>query len=124
MNCSVRNDRNPSKAQADSPATGHDLSRLRVARNHSTFIALPCAVYGRINILRAGVLILLAVVGGGCATFHLTQEPFAPKGKTLTVISGLTNAGSLTVAQALGDEVGKGSRCNVWFASSPRRLMP
>ena len=69
MNCSVRNDRNPSKAQADSPATGHDLSRLGVARNHSTFIALPCAVYGRINILRAGVLILLAVasIGGACA---------------------------------------------------------
>ena len=66
-----------------------------------------------IRIVWAGLMICLAIASGGCSTFHLTQEPFQPKGKTLAVISGLTNAGSLTVAQALGDELGKASRFQV-----------
>ena len=55
----------------------------------------------------------LALILSGCATFHLTQEPFQPKGKKLAVISGLTNASSLDVAQALGEELGKTSRFHV-----------
>lgn len=78
----------------------------------------------RIPIVRAGVMMLIAVVGGGCATFHLTQEPFAPKGKTLAVISGLTNAGSLTVAQALADELGTASRFQVLSQAQVARAVP
>ena len=55
----------------------------------------------------------LALILSGCATFHLTQEPFQPKGKKLAVISGLTNASSLDVAQALGEELGTTSRFHV-----------
>ena len=55
----------------------------------------------------------ITLVLSGCATFHLTQEPFQPKGKKLAVISGLTNAGSLSVAEALSDELGKASRFHV-----------
>ena len=46
----------------------------------------------------------------GCATFHLTQEPFHPKGQKLAVIAGLTNPSSLQAAQALVEELGKTSR--------------
>ena len=55
----------------------------------------------------------LGLVVSGCATFHLTQEPFQPKGKKLAVISGMTNASSLSLAEALGDELGKASRFQV-----------
>jgi hypothetical protein len=50
-----------------------------------------------------------ALILSGCATFHLTQEPFQPKGKRLAVIAGLTNPSSLLIARALGDELGKAS---------------
>ena len=60
-----------------------------------------------------GSAVGLALIISGCATFHLTQEPFQPKGKKLAVISGLTNASSLGVAQALGEELGKTSRFQV-----------
>ena len=59
--------------------------------------------------LAIGIALLLS----GCATFHLTQEPFQPKGKKLAVIAGLTNPSSLQIAQALGDELGKTSQFQV-----------
>jgi hypothetical protein len=68
--------------------------------------------------------IAIALVVGGCATFHLTQEPFQPKGKKLAVISGLTNASSLSVAQALGDELGKASRFQVLSQKEVARAIP
>lgn len=60
-----------------------------------------------------GAAIGLALIISGCATFHLTQEPFQAKGKKLAVVSGLTNASSLGVAQALGEELEKASRFHV-----------
>ena len=60
-----------------------------------------------------GPAIGLALIMSGCSTFHLTQEPFQPKGKKLAVISGLTNASSLDVAKALSEELGKTSRFHV-----------
>ena len=69
-------------------------------------------------------MIGLAICAGGCATFHLTQEPFEPKGKKLAVISGLTNAGSLTVAQALGEEFGKTSRFQVLSQTQIAQAVP
>lgn len=71
-----------------------------------------------------GAIIGLAIFAGGCATFHLTQEPFEPKGKKLAVISGLTNAGSLTVAHALGDELGKASRFQVLSQAQIAQAVP
>jgi hypothetical protein len=59
--------------------------------------------------MRGLAIIGLALVVTGCATFHLIQEPFQPKGKKLAVVAGLTNASSLTVAKSLGDELGKTS---------------
>lgn len=50
---------------------------------------------------------------GGCATFHLTQEPFRNNGKKLAVIAGLTNPGSLQAAQALSEAVEQASRFQV-----------
>ena len=61
----------------------------------------------------AGMVIGAALFFSGCATFHLTQEPFQPKGKKLAVIAGLTNPSSLQAAQALADEVGKASQFQV-----------
>jgi hypothetical protein len=63
--------------------------------------------------MQFGSAIAFALFLSGCATFHLTQEPFQPKGKKLAVISGLTNASSLSVAQVLGDELGKTSHFHV-----------
>ncbi len=62
-----------------------------------------------------GALILAgaAFFLGGCATFHLTEEPFKPKGKKLAVIAGLTNPSSLQAAQALGEELGKASQYQI-----------
>ena len=61
----------------------------------------------------AGMVVSVALFFSGCATFHLTQEPFQPKGKKLAVIAGLTNPSSLQAAQALADEVGKASQFQV-----------
>ena len=66
----------------------------------------------------------LAVITSGCATFHLTQEPFQPKGRKLAVISGLTNPSSLLVAQALGDELGKTSRFQVLSQRQVAQAIP
>ncbi len=49
----------------------------------------------------------------GCATFQLTEEPFAPKGKTFAVVAGLTNPGSLQATHALTSELGKTSQFQV-----------
>ena len=62
---------------------------------------------------RSWLAIGIALLLSGCATFHLTQEPFQPKGKKLAVIAGLTNPSSLQIAQALGDELGKTSQFQV-----------
>jgi hypothetical protein len=59
--------------------------------------------------LAVGVALLLS----GCATFHLTQEPFQPKGNKLAVIAGLTNPSSLQAAQALANEIGQSSQFQV-----------
>jgi hypothetical protein len=66
----------------------------------------------------------LALILSGCATFHLTQEPFQPKGKKLAVISGLTNASSLGVAQALGEELGKTSQFQVLSQKQIAQAVP
>lgn len=66
----------------------------------------------------------VTLVLSGCATFHLTQEPFQPKGKKLAVISGLTNASSLSVAQALGDELGKTSRFQILSQKQVAQAIP
>lgn len=60
-----------------------------------------------------GMAVVVTVCASGCSTFHLTQEPFKPKGKKLAVIAGLTNPSSLQAAQALADEVGKASQFQV-----------
>jgi hypothetical protein len=60
----------------------------------------------------------------GCATFHLTQEPFRNNGKKLAVIAGLTNPSSLQAAQALADEVGKASRFQVLPQTHVARAIP
>ena len=55
----------------------------------------------------------MALLFSGCATFHLTENPFTPKGKKLAVIAGLTNAHSLQAAQDLAEELRKTSRFQV-----------
>jgi hypothetical protein len=67
-----------------------------------------------------GLVLLLS----GCSTFHLTQEPFHPKGKKLAVVSGLTNASSLSIAQALGDELGKTSLFQVLSQKQVAQAIP
>lgn len=67
-----------------------------------------------------GMMILLS----GCSTFHLTQEPFQPRGKTLAVIAGLTNASSLNLAQALGEELGKTSVFHVLSQKEVAHAIP
>ena len=66
----------------------------------------------------------LGLVVSGCATFHLTQEPFQPKGKKLAVISGMTNASSLSLAEAFGDELGKASRFQVLSQKQVAQAIP
>ena len=51
----------------------------------------------------------IALALTGCATFHLTEEPFRPKGTKLAVVAGLTNPSSLLIARALSDELRKAS---------------
>lgn len=60
-----------------------------------------------------GIVVGVALLLSGCATFHLTQKPFQPKGKRLAVIAGLTNPSSLQAAQALADTIGRASRFHV-----------
>ena len=74
--------------------------------------------------MRCWITLGVTVVLSGCATFHLTQEPFQPKGKKLAVISGLTNASSLSVAQALGDELGKTSRFQILSQKQVAQAIP
>lgn len=61
---------------------------------------------------------------GGCATFHLTQEPFYPKGQKLAVIAGMTNPSSLQAAQALADELAKTSRFQVLSQKQVAQAIP
>lgn len=74
--------------------------------------------------MRCWITLGVTLVLSGCATFHLTQEPFQPKGKKLAVISGLTNASSLSVAQALGDELGKTSRFQILSQKQVAQAIP
>ena len=78
----------------------------------------------RSRVWHFGLAIGLALIFSGCATFHLTQEPFEPKGKKLAVISGLTNASSLGAAQALGEELGKTSRFQVLSQKQIAQTVP
>jgi hypothetical protein len=70
--------------------------------------------------LAIGITLLIS----GCATFHLTQEPFQPKGQKLAVIAGLTNPSSLQAAQALADELGKTSRFQVLSQKQIAQAIP
>jgi hypothetical protein len=74
--------------------------------------------------LRACLAIGVALLLGGCATFHLTQEPFHPKGKKLAVIAGMTNPGSLQAAQALADELARTSRFHVLSQKQVAQAIP
>ncbi|HEU4504626.1 MAG TPA: hypothetical protein VFR79_07325 [Nitrospira sp.] len=74
--------------------------------------------------MRYWITLGVTLVLSGCATFHLTQEPFQPKGKKLAIISGLTNASSLSVAQALGDELGKTSRFQILSQKQVAQAIP
>ena len=74
--------------------------------------------------MRCWTVIGLTLLFSGCATFHLTQEPFQPKGKKLAVISGLTNASSMTIAQALGDELGRTSAFHVLSQKQVAQAIP
>jgi hypothetical protein len=76
------------------------------------------------RIWRSMLAIGMVLAFSGCATFHLTQDPFEPKGKKLAVISGLTNPSSLLVAQALGDELGKTSRFQVLSQKQVAQAIP
>ena len=73
---------------------------------------------------RSWLAIGIALLLSGCATFHLTQEPFQPKGKKLAVIAGLTNPSSLQIAQALGDELGKTSQFQVLSQRQVAQAIP
>lgn len=79
---------------------------------------------GHDSMMRFCTVIVVTLLLSGCATFHLTQEPFQPKGKRLAVISGLTNASSLTIAQALGDELGKTSVFHVLSQKQVAQAIP
>ena len=74
----------------------------------------------RVSWAAIGVVLVIS----GCATFHLTQEPFQPKGQKLAVIAGLTNPSSLQAAQALADELGKTSRFQVLSQKQVGQAIP
>jgi len=75
--------------------------------------------------MKQGLTIIgVSLVLTGCATFHLTQEPFHPKGKKLAVIAGLTNPSSLSVAKSLGDELGKTSVFQVLSQKQVAQAIP
>ena len=78
----------------------------------------------RLSVMRHWAAITTMLIVSGCATFHLTQEPFQPKGKKLAVISGLTNASSLTIAQALADELSKTSVFQVLSQNQVFQVVP
>ena len=69
-------------------------------------------------------MIGLMVALTGCATFHLTQEPFQPKGKKLAVIAGMTNPSSLNLARSLGEELGKTSLFQVLSQKQVTQAIP
>lgn len=75
-------------------------------------------------LLRIGTVFGITLVLSGCATFHLTQEPFQPKGKRLAVIAGLTNPSSLSLANSLGDELGKTSVFQVLSQKQVAQAIP
>ncbi len=70
------------------------------------------------------IMIGLIVALSGCATFHLTQEPFQPKGKKLAVIAGMTNPSSLTIAKSLGEELEKTSLFQVLSQKQVAQAIP
>ena len=78
----------------------------------------------RSSLMRCFTMIGLALVVTGCATFHLTQEPFQPKGKKLAVIAGLTNASSLNAAKGLGDQLEKTSAFQVLSQKQVAQAIP
>lgn len=79
-----------------------------------------CHTFSQRCCLAIGVALLIS----GCATFHLTQESFRPKGTKLAVIAGLTNPSSLQAAQALADELGKTSRFKVLSQKQVAQAIP
>jgi len=74
--------------------------------------------------MRLGTIIGLILALSGCSTFHLTQEPFQPKGKKLAVIAGMTNDSSLIIAQSFGDELGKTSMFQVLSQKQVAQAIP
>jgi len=75
-------------------------------------------------VMHMGPLIGLIVALNGCSTFHLTQEPFQPKGKKLAVIAGMTNNSSLSLAKSFGDELGKTSMFHVLSQNQVAQVIP
>jgi hypothetical protein len=71
-----------------------------------------------------GLAVILTLWVSGCATFHLTQEPFQPKGKKLAVLAGLTNPSSLQAAQALADAIGQTSQFQVMPQKHISQVLP
>jgi hypothetical protein len=78
----------------------------------------------RSSVMRLGPLIGLIVALSGCSTFHLTQEPFQPKGKKLAVIAGMTNDSSLSIAKSLSDELGQTSMFQVLSQKQVAQAIP
>jgi len=74
--------------------------------------------------MRLGTIIGLIVALSGCSTFHLTQEPFQPKGKKLAVIAGMTNDSSLSIAKSLSDELGQTSMFQVLSQKQVAQAIP
>lgn len=64
-------------------------------------------------IIQGGFWILSGLFFTGCATFELTDSAFQPKGKRIAVVAGMTNAGSLQVADVFTHELSKSSRYQV-----------
>jgi hypothetical protein len=74
--------------------------------------------------MQLGTIIGLMVALSGCSTFHLTQEPFQPKGKKLAVIAGMTNDSSMSIAKSLGDELEKTSMFQVLSQKQVAQAIP
>ena len=73
----------------------------------------------RPSVMRLGTIIGLILALSGCSTFHLTQEPFQPKGKKL-----MTNDSSLRIAKSFGDELGKTSMFQVLSQTQVAQAIP
>ena len=73
----------------------------------------------RASVMRLGTIIGLILALSGCSTFHLTQEPFQPKGKKL-----MTNDSSLRIAKSFGDELGKTSMFQVLSQTQVAQAIP